>query len=205
MGSTVCRTHGGATKHVANKARIRVQMASNRLMGKLIEFAFDDTKPPDVQLRAIRDALDRSGLKPPAEVVLSPGEPKPYEELFDGIAEGTRAESRRARGIPDVEDNFAGVEGAHSQVSSQEGPEDQSSRPPTVLEPDDQTRPAATALRREFRNRTTDPRDFDRERDRQPPQRHITGEAAIRLANEANRQIGALKAIEGPHKRYPRP
>ena len=48
-------------------------------------------------------------------------------------------------------------------------------------------------------------RGLDRERDAQPPQRHITGEAAIRAANEANRQIGALKAIEGPHKRYPRP
>lgn len=49
-GATVCRTHGGATKRVKEAARIRVENASNRLMGKLIEFAFDDTKPPDVQL-----------------------------------------------------------------------------------------------------------------------------------------------------------
>lgn len=101
MGATVCRTHGGATQHVRNKARIRVENASNRLMGKLIDFAFDDTKPPDIQLRAIQNALDRAGLKPPAEVVLSPGEPKPYENVFDSLAAFSREESRAARGYTD--------------------------------------------------------------------------------------------------------
>ena len=62
QGATVCRTHGGATRHIKNKARIRVENASNRLMGKLIEFALDDTKPPDTQLKAIQNALDRAGL-----------------------------------------------------------------------------------------------------------------------------------------------
>jgi hypothetical protein len=205
MGSTVCRTHGGATKHVKNRARVRVENASDRLMGRLIQFAFDDTNPPDIQLRAMRDALDRAGLKPPAEVVLSQGQAKPYEELFDDIAGGSRAESRRARGVPDTQDDIAGVDQAHWQASSQEGTECQSSGPPTKPEPDDQTGPAATPLRRESRNPATAPRDFDRERDRQPPHRHICGDDAIRLANEANRQIGALKAIEGPHKRYPPP
>lgn len=67
-------------------ARIRVENASNRLMGKLIEFAFDDTKPPDVQLKAIQNSLDRAGLKPPAEVVLSQGEqPSPFEQVWDSI------------------------------------------------------------------------------------------------------------------------
>lgn len=84
-GATVCRTHGGATKRVKEAARIRVENASNRLMGKLIEFAFDDTKPPDVQLKAIQNSLDRAGLKPPAEVVLAQGETKPYETVFDSI------------------------------------------------------------------------------------------------------------------------
>lgn len=55
-GSTVCRTHGGSTRQVVNKARIRVEMASNRLMGKLIEVAFDDTKPAAVQLDAIKES-----------------------------------------------------------------------------------------------------------------------------------------------------
>ncbi|STZ58800.1 Uncharacterised protein [Mycolicibacterium tokaiense] len=87
-GATVCRTHGGATRHVKAAARVRIENAQNKLVGKLIQFAFDDTKPPEVQLRAIRDALDRGGLKPPAEVVLSQGESKPYESVFEGIYSG---------------------------------------------------------------------------------------------------------------------
>ncbi|MFB1298801.1 hypothetical protein ACAG24_025185 [Mycobacterium sp. pW049] len=90
-GATVCRTHGGATKRFKEAARIRVENASNRLIGKLIEFAFDDTKPPDVQLKAIQNSLDRAGLKPPAEVVLSQGETKPYETVFEGISVDPRA------------------------------------------------------------------------------------------------------------------
>lgn len=47
------------------------------------------------------------------------------------------------------------------------------------------------------------PRGFDREHDAEPPGRHITGDDAIREANRANAQIGALKAIEsGGHIRY---
>jgi hypothetical protein len=68
-----------------------------------------------------------------------------------------------------------------------------------------QPNPIGQQFRREFREKTTDTRDFDRDRQRQPPQRHVTGDDAIRLANQANREIGALKAIESPHKRYRRP
>jgi hypothetical protein len=52
------------------------------------------------------------------------------------------------------------------------------------------------------------PRRFDRQPQPEPPVRHITGDAAFALANEANRAIGALpeqKAITSPHKRYSRP
>lgn len=50
------------------------------------------------------------------------------------------------------------------------------------------------------------PRECDCERDPGPPTRHITGDEAIRQANEANRQIGALKAIEsGGHVHDRRP
>lgn len=51
------------------------------------------------------------------------------------------------------------------------------------------------------------PRRFDRDRGRERSP-HITGEAAIRAANEANRAIGAMPdqlALESRHKRYPRP
>jgi hypothetical protein len=110
-GSTVCRMHGGAVKRVKEAARIRVENASNRLMRKLIEFAFDDTNPPDVQLKAIQNSLDRAGLKPPAEVVLSQGDKQPYEEVFEYIAGGSRNESRKARGLPPLDEpGLAGYE-----------------------------------------------------------------------------------------------
>lgn len=48
-------------------------------MGKLIEFAFDDTKPPETQLRlrAIRDALDRGGLSHPRKLCCRRANPNP--------------------------------------------------------------------------------------------------------------------------------
>jgi hypothetical protein len=97
-GSTVCKMHGGATKKVKEAARIRVENTANRLMGKLIEFAFDDSKPPDVQLKAIQNSLDRAGLKPSTTVEIGPTQP--YEEIiFDAIQGGSREESRRRRGL----------------------------------------------------------------------------------------------------------
>lgn len=204
MGATVCRTHGGATQHVKNKARIRVENMSNRLMGKLIEFAFDDTKPPDTQLRAIQNALDRAGLKPPAEVVISPGEAKPYETVFDSIGTFSREESRAARGYQDELDI------GHSRGGQLPGTDNQTPTPPpapayTEHDPcvengflsEDHTLPPPSR-----------PREFDRHPHAQPPVRHVTGEAAMRMANRANQQIGALppmQELESPHKRYPRP
>jgi hypothetical protein len=200
LGSTVCKTHGGATKQVIEKARVRVEMASNKLMGKLIEFAFDDSKPPDTQLRAIQSALDRAGLRPPAEVVLSQGEPpKPWEEVYEGLTAMSRDESRRARGVPETEEIFAGLSS---------GSEGQSCNPPTQQDPADPNQPVDPRLRRESLDLTTDPRDSGRQRQPQRPQRHVTGDDAIRLANAANREIGALppmRELTSPHKRYPHP
>jgi hypothetical protein len=194
-GATVCRFHGGAAKHVKAAARARLENAADLMAKQLLGIALT-AEGEGVKLAAIKDALDRAGLRPPAEVILSQGETKPYEELFEGIGTMSRAESRRARGVPDSEDSFAGF------ASGTEGTEYQ---PPTQQDPDLPTEPDGQQLRREFREKTTDTRDFDRDRQRQPPQRHVTGDDAIRLANQANREIGALKAIESPHKRYRRP
>jgi hypothetical protein len=194
-GATVCRFHGGAAPHVKRAARARLENAADLMAKQLLGIAIG-AESEAVKLAAIRDALDRAGLRPPSEVVLSQGETKPYEELFEGIASGSRAESRRARGVPDSEDHFAGLS---------VGTERQSPNPPTQQDPADPNQPADTLLRRESLDPTTDTRDFDRERPPQPPQRHVTGDDAIRLANQANREIGALRAIESPHKRYRRP
>ena len=56
--------------------------------------------------------------------------------------------------------------------------------------------------------RQADPRQDARDRRPQAREHHITGEDAMRLANEANRAIGAMPdqlALESRHKRYPRP
>ncbi|WP_431233770.1 hypothetical protein ACQ856_03495 [Mycolicibacterium psychrotolerans] len=197
-GGTVCKSHGGATRRVVDKARIRVQMAGDRLMGKLIDVAFDDTKPPDTQLRAIRDALDRAGLKPPSEVVLSQGEPRAYETVFDTIG-GAPSESLEEsidygqndspapayNPIDDAPEAEAGEDSAQSAADEQASHSSDPEPPPPSR-----------------------PRENARDRPRQPPVRHITGEAAIYLANAANREIGALpplRELESPHRRYRRP
>jgi hypothetical protein len=205
MGSTVCKTHGGATKHIKSSARIRVENAQHKLIGKLIDFAFDDTKPPDVQLRAIRDALDRGGLKPPSEVVLSQGEPKPYEVIFDRIG-----------GTPS--DEFPSASAGYDPAGLGRGVADAGAAfAPTQPHPGDQTRSTDQAEPRENGDYTASsswsegsesfgddpprqrrPRESDDERQTQPGGRHITGGDAIRVAS-------AMKAIESPHKGYRRP
>lgn len=205
-GATVCRTHGGATKKVKEAARIRVENASNRLMGKLIEFAFDDSKPPDVQLKAIQNSLDRAGLKPPAEVVLSQGETKPYEQVFDVIGGAPPDESSyvssgyESAGVDSPPPATAAHTGYGDDESASSSDESESSRtgPPRQATPRETDRDTQAGGRDGARSqRSPAPRDL-----------HITGMAAIRMANEANRESGVFdeqRAIESPHKRYPRP
>lgn len=185
LGSTVCRFHGGAARHVKAAARARLENAADLMAKQLLGIALT-AEGESVKLAAIKDALDRAGLKPPAEVVLSQGETKPYEKLFDDIASGSRAESRRARGVPDTEGIPAGF-----------GADEYNTPPPPAVAGETHSQPDPPQEPR--------PPEAGRERGAQRAERHITGDAAIRAANEANRQIGALKAIEGPHRRYPRP
>ncbi|RFZ35141.1 hypothetical protein DAVIS_04691 [Mycobacterium marinum] len=101
LGGTVCKFHGGASKHVRNAARVRLANAADRLARELLKMATDDNVSDAVKLNAIRDALDRGGVGVKAEIELTA---KPYETLVDQIETmqgGSRAESRRARGIPD--------------------------------------------------------------------------------------------------------
>lgn len=206
-GGTVCRTHGGATKRVKEAARIRVENASNRLMGKLIEFAFDDTKPPDVQLKAIQNSLDRAGLKPPAEVVLAQGEAKPYEQIFDVIGGNpSDASSAGVAATPAPAYGEYGI-GGKAEAGAADSP-----YPPAghQAHPSSDSGPLGQADRREF-DRHAQPEDRQSARSQGGPdrqERHITGLAAIQMANRANREAGVFQeqqAIESPHKRYRRP
>lgn len=197
LGGTVCRTHGGATRHIKEAARIRVENASNRLMGKLIEFAFDDTKPPDVQLKAIQNSLDRAGLKPPAEVTLSQGQHKPYEDIFDEISTVSRADSRAARGVEETPTQTLGYDfdagkNDHYRVDTSPAMDDGTEWP--VAPPQQPRQPASDRERgSQAANGVT----------REPPVRHITGDDALSVAAQLAQ---AQRAIEsGGHKRYLRP
>ncbi|MGH3637916.1 MAG: hypothetical protein ACRDUX_02700, partial [Mycobacterium sp.] len=63
-GATVCKFHGGAAKHVRNAARARLANAADRMAKELLNMATDEKVSDAVKLNAIRDALDRAGLKP---------------------------------------------------------------------------------------------------------------------------------------------
>jgi hypothetical protein len=67
---------------------------------ELLKMAVDVNVSDAVKLAAIRDALDRAGLSAKTAVSLEVGR-RPFEVIFDDIVSGSRAESRRRRGIPD--------------------------------------------------------------------------------------------------------
>lgn len=199
-GHNVCRYHGGAAPHIKQAARIRLENAADLMAKQLLGIAL--TADSDgVKLAAIRDALDRAGLKAPSEVVLSQGQPKAYETVFDSIGGTPGGES------PSVASGYdsAGVEPhmppapAYTQerMFAGGGAEAGEVYPPAAedYQPSEGDAPPRPPGRR----------DRDRERQPQPRERHITGEAAMRLANQANLASGSLRAIESPHKGYRRP
>jgi hypothetical protein len=239
-GHNVCRYHGGAAKQIKRAAQTRLDNAAEVMAKQLLGIALSADSEA-VKLAAVKDALDRTIGKAPTTVEIGPT--KPYEEVLEGISTMTRAESRRARGVPDTQDNFAGVDHAHLHASSQEGAERQSCTPTAQSDSPDSTDHGDRGARRKSFDPTTDTGDFDYQganrsgqygasdspdspmhrsgprhddRDGQSERRqrprsqahHITGDDAIRLANEANRAIGALpsmRELESPHKRYRRP
>lgn len=99
-GSTVCRNHGGAAPQVKAKARQRLEEAADRMARELLKMATDENTSDATKLAAIRDALDRAGLKPPTQVDVAVGT-QPWQDLVAGVAPMTRAESRARRGVPD--------------------------------------------------------------------------------------------------------
>ncbi|MED5802860.1 hypothetical protein VX037_17675 [Gordonia sp. Z-3] len=101
-GATVCRVHGGASGHVRKAARVRLDMAADRMAKKLLGIATDENIPPAVQLAATRDALDRAGLSAKTAVEVEVGPNKGFQDILNAMmAGGSRAESRSRRGVTD--------------------------------------------------------------------------------------------------------
>jgi hypothetical protein len=98
----VCRNHGGAAGQVRRKARLRLEMAADRMARELLGIA-TGAESEAVRLAAIRDALDRSGLaaKTAVEVEVSA---KPFELVFDAISGGPRPNSAAKPALAGGED-----------------------------------------------------------------------------------------------------
>jgi hypothetical protein len=175
-----------------------------------------------VRLNAIRDALDRTIGKAPTTVEIGPT--KPFETVFDSIGGSPGAES------PSVATDYTlaglGRDVADVEISSPPAQPhtDTQTQPPGHTEPRNQGMNPSSASGYEdaspYAGEQGEPssehapprqprrRESDRDIRPQPRELHITGDAAIRMANAANRAIGAMPdqlALESRHGRYPRP
>jgi hypothetical protein len=77
----------------------RLDQAADVLVQRLLGISLDSDVADNVALQAIIAALDRAGLSVRHAVEICPA--KPFETVFDGLAGGSRAESRAHRGVSD--------------------------------------------------------------------------------------------------------
>ena len=71
------------------KARLRLEMASDRLARQLLNMTSDPNVADPVKLAAIKDALDRGGIQAKTAVSVEVST-KPFEIVFDAISSGPR-------------------------------------------------------------------------------------------------------------------
>jgi len=193
-GATVCRVHGGAARHVKAAARARLENAADLMAKELLGIAIDPDVAPAVKLAAIKDALDRSGLKAPSEVVVSASATTGFDEVFTDVFTGTREESRRMRGyelpqpnlvdqvldsIPSGVDQASPTGASYPPPDSYPGDQRDQERNQTAgyygdySEHSDSERPAATQRRVDDDRRSMRRSEF-----------HIVGDDALRIAND---------------------
>ena len=77
-----------ALPQVKAKARLRLEMAADRMAKKLLGLA-EDAASEAVQLAATKDALDRGGIQAKTAVSVEVST-KPFELVFDAITAGPR-------------------------------------------------------------------------------------------------------------------
>ncbi|WP_123029481.1 hypothetical protein [Mycolicibacterium stellerae] len=143
-------------------------------MAKQLLRIADSAESEAVRLAAVRDALDRAGLRPPDKVDVEVGV-KPYEELAGkivGIATSTRSESRARRGVVEEPKAVGAGEIVDAEVvEDQEAAEQRPTRPTGMRTDESRGNPPGTGL--------------------------MTMEEANRIAAEANRAAGVYDRRNG--------
>ena len=117
QGGTVCGYHGGNAPAVKAKARLRLEMASDRLARQLLNMTTDPNVADPVTLAAIKDALDRGGLAAKNAVSVDVGITKPWEAVFEGISQiiaGPRDPENPT--APVIESIDAAIESADAEI-----------------------------------------------------------------------------------------
>lgn len=216
-GTTVCKNHGGLAPQVKQAARMRLEMAADRMAAHLLRLG-TDAESESVQLGATNSALDGVGISKPAEVVVSPAAPKPWEEVFESIGTSSRAESRARRGLSegefDVLRRRLGDSGLDRSANGLDvSLDDYADTDLDDAEYDDQPYTDTSGYDGNLYTpdgglNARERHGFDSPTDRPGPRRfgrEMTAEDAVAAVNRANARAGALRAIESPHKRYLRP
>jgi hypothetical protein len=88
-GANVCAYHGGRAPQVQQRAKVRIQMATEMAAKELLGMAADTSIPEGVRLSAIKDILDRGGLSIRQGVDIEVSA-KPFEKVFTKIVSGPR-------------------------------------------------------------------------------------------------------------------
>jgi hypothetical protein len=102
-GGFVCPAHGGRAFAVKAKARLRLEMASDRLARELLNMTTDPNVADPVKLAAIKDALDRSGIQAKTAVSVDVSV-KPFEKVFDRIVARPREAPTALAELPESSD-----------------------------------------------------------------------------------------------------
>src|SRR4029079_17373764 len=102
QGGRVCTQHGGSARPSKPRPANDSKTPPIRWPASCSRWPLDENVSDAVKLAAIRDALDRAGLSARTAVSVEIGR-RPFEQIFDQIYSGSRAESRRWRGMPDDE------------------------------------------------------------------------------------------------------
>lgn len=70
-GTNVCGSHGGSAPQVKAKAQQRLLAAADDAAAVLVQIIMDKKSPANVRVQAIKDLLDRAGLKPVEQVEIT--------------------------------------------------------------------------------------------------------------------------------------